>query len=64
MYGRMKREKVTNKQIAATMRVSTNTVRKWLTAPEKMPLITLLEMSKVIGIRKRELLAAIERCGT
>ena len=60
----MKRERVTNKQIAATMRVSTNTVRKWLTAPEKMPLVTLLEMSKVIGIRKRELLSAIERCGT
>lgn len=60
-YGRMKREGITTKQLSETMSASTNTVRKWLNNPEEMPLGVLLLMAKAIGIRRRELWAAIER---
>ena len=61
LIGRMKRRGVTVTQAAELMRVSRNTVTKWLKTPETAPLISLLVLCDIIGIRKRELSAAIER---
>lgn len=59
--GRMKRDGITRKMISSAMSASPNTVRKWLNKPEEMPLVTLLELCRCVGIRQRELWAAIER---
>ena len=58
-YGHMKQSGVSGTQIAQITGASRNTVRKWLAAPESMPLTTMLQIAEIIGIRKRELVAAI-----
>ncbi len=60
-YGRMKREGITQKELSSAMSASPNTVRKWLNHPETMPLVTLLELCRCIGVRQYELFAAIKK---
>ena len=61
LIGRMKRRGVTVTQTAELMRVSRATVTKWLRSPETAPLISLLVLCDIAGVRKRELTAAIEK---
>lgn len=60
-YGRMKKSGVSGTQIAQITGASRNTVRKWLNAPEAMPLTTMLQIADILGIHKRELVTAIEQ---
>ena len=59
--GRMKQNGITQKELSSAMNASPNTVRKWLKSPETMPLITLLELCRRIGVRQYELFAAIKK---
>lgn len=61
LIGSMKRRGVTVTQAAELMRVSRNTVTKWLRSPETAPLISLLVLCDIAGVRKRELMAAIDQ---
>lgn len=59
--GRMKQNGITQKELSTAMNASPNTLRKWLNHPETMPLVTLLELCRCIGVRQYELFAAIKK---
>lgn len=60
-YGRMKQSKTTVTQIAEMTGTSRQTVTRWLNNPENASLKTLLTVSDIVGIRRRELFGYAEQ---
>ena len=61
LYGRMKANGITSKDIVRMTEASPNTVRKCLRDPESATLSTLLRISDYIGITRSELCHYIQR---